>query len=164
MKQGNATSDFPVIENLVWSTFYGVGSLYNGFFTVESNSSNDIWISGKTSSPEFPVFGGAGLIYSGYSDAVLLKFKNNGERNWAVFYGGKNGEYYSESSSRKVGIAVDDLGNSYITGSIKSDMIPFYATQNAYIDSINDCDELFIAGFDQTGWLIWGTYFGNVES
>ena len=160
VKQNPTMNTLTNIQNLEWSTFYGEGNEYTSFFTIETNASNNIWMTGATNSDQFPAYNGQFLDSFGQIDAVLIKFHNDGERHWATYYGGSDVEHFSEMQNGQTGLIVDYLGNSYIAGGTWSDNIPIHALNNEYVDSINENKEVFIAEFNSTGALLWSTYFG----
>ncbi|MDD3877974.1 MAG: hypothetical protein PHT69_15235, partial [Bacteroidales bacterium] len=89
-----------------WATYYGGGGTYvSGGSTYDAetllsgvgfDNSNNIYFTGSTQSPLFPTQNESGSYFSGTrngeSDAVFLKFDNNGVRQWATYYGGSGNE------------------------------------------------------------------------
>ena len=103
IKQWSTATSWPSIDNLEWSTYYGDGQAFTKFFTTKTNQSNNIWISGITASDQFPTLGDSVFITPfGGIDAVLLMFKNNGERKWATFTGVKTLNIYMKILSIKL--------------------------------------------------------------
>jgi gliding motility-associated-like protein len=99
----------------------------------------------------------------GKKDAVLSKFDLNGNRIWATYYGGQKDE-------RSSYIAIDNIGNIYITGTTYSqDNISYNGHQDTFIGCIaycrygysSDTSDIFLAKFNPNGALIWATYYGG---
>jgi hypothetical protein len=147
--------------NLEWCTFYG-GESADYFLNVESNSSNNIWVTGTTVSDSFPTYYGAYMDAMGGFDIVLLRFDDEDALKWATYYGGSGDEGIPETNYGKAGIAVDYSGNCYISSSTDSSGLPLKKPNNlAFIDSMCDCEDVIIAMFDSIGTLVWSTYFGE---
>jgi len=81
-----ATSD------LIWATYYGgsggVGDVGN---SIQSDGSN-VWVSGSTTSQNFPTLNSAcsyykGGLAAGSNDSFILQFTTSGIRLWATYYG-----------------------------------------------------------------------------
>lgn len=93
----------------MWHTFYGSAGWDEGnsialdqsgnvFITGESHGS---WLGAGSASPKY--------AYQGGWDIIGLKLKNSGEYNGHSFFGSTMDDYGN-------GIAVDKIGNLYITG------------------------------------------------
>ncbi len=162
LKEGLAPLGPTDIDNIKWCTFYG-GSSFDLFLDVETNSSDDIWITGITQSPIFPVYEGQFMAPFGNMDVVLIKFANDDEWEWATYFGGNENDGMSGFFEGKTGIAVDDANNCYIATSTESKDLPLLQpTTAAYFDSDTSfCKNVFIAQFDELGERTWCTYFGR---
>jgi len=90
------------------------------------------------------------LTGSGGCDGFVAKYANAGEFLWARKIGGA-GE--SESCD---GIAVDGVGNVYVTGTIQGEAT--FGTTNLTAHGLADC---FIAKYNSNGGLIWAESFGG---
>ena len=77
--------------------------------------------------------------HMGFSDGLLIKFDPTGKIVWSQQFGTSN----SESCT---GVAVDKVGNVYISG-------------NAATVSSNP--DVFVAKYDTTGALLWSSQFGS---
>ncbi len=86
---------------------------------------------------------------SGGSDAFIAMFDNSGKLKWSRYYGG-------ESIERPSDISVSSDEKIYIAGlSLSKKGIAF---GKSWQDSLVDTMNAFIASFDTTGKLLWGTY------
>ena len=96
----------------LWATYYGGSSNDYGYAICTDNSSN-IYITGETSSTDFPTQTLTGAYNQaasgGSSDAFILKFNSSGARLWATYYGGSGWDFVRS-------ICTDNSDNLYITG------------------------------------------------
>jgi hypothetical protein len=89
---------------------------------------------------------------------MLLKFNNAGLLLWATYYGGNDGD-------RGWFVTTDVNGNIYVTGDSQSTDFPVYdAGSGAYYqDTLAGQLNLVILKFNNSGVLLWGTYYGGNE-
>jgi uncharacterized repeat protein (TIGR01451 family) len=110
---------------LAYATFLGSGNWDYGH-DIAVDSSGAAYITGSTSSPDFPTTPGAydSTYNSGYSDAFIVKLEpSGGGLAYATFLGGSGDD-------RGYGIAVDSSGVAYVTGNTSSSDFP--TTPGAY--------------------------------
>ena len=108
--------------NLLWDTTWGDSASDYGFGIAIDDLGN-AFITGETYS-----YG------AGRSDAFLLKYDPSGNLLWDTTWGGSDWDHGS-------GIALDDLGNAFITGQRGNDAI--------------------LLKYDSTGNLLWDTTWGG---
>lgn len=147
---------FSPTEALLWATFYG-GNKEEWAYSVTTDGSNNIFVSGETVSPNFPVYN-AGTFYqaalTGDEDVFILKFDASGSRMWATYYGGdkKEGGY---------GITTDPSGNIFVTGYTESTDFPKLNAGTFYQAAMGGVQDAFILKFNNAGTRIWATYYGG---
>lgn len=154
---------------LEFSTFFGgTGSDYS--FGVALNDSSDIYITGPTSSPDLPILNPFQYTLNGPGDIFISKFNPSASALiYSTYLGGSSGE-------QSLAIAVDNVGNAYVTGFTGSYDFPvinaFDSTRNsdyldAFVTKITGGDTIdidystFLGGdYDDEGWGIAVDGFG----
>jgi len=139
-----------VIDPLIASTFIG-GSHWDFVSDLFIDNTGNIFITGYTYSPDFPV---TGLPYSGNSDIFVSIFNNDLDNLIAsTFLGGSNDDGgYS--------MTVGSGGNLFITGETLSADFP--TTSGCYDDSYNGGQDAFISKLsNDLSTLISSTYIGG---
>lgn len=144
-------------SGLVFSTYVG-GTGYDKGTAIALDSSGNIYVSGYTSSANFPATSGA-LQKTfqgapGKSEAFVLKLNSGGAAlGYATYLGGSNGDF-------AYGIAVDSGGNAYVTGSTQSSNFP---TANPIQKNLNGGSDAFVAKLNPQGAsLVYSTYLGGL--
>lgn len=138
---------------LLWSTYYG-GAGADYFFNLETDSEDNVYAAGYTTSGQLASAGAFKTSYGGNGDGLLVKFNKSGERVWATYFGsGGKDEIYT------MGIDHDD--NIYILGPTTS--TGGIATTGAFSMTNSGKQDVLIAKFKTTGELIWSTLFGGEE-
>jgi len=122
------------------------------------DSSDQIYVTGNTESPDFPTTTGAYLVdEQGDADIFVTKFNSSGS---ALLYSTLIGGSEYESGS---GIRVNSVGHAYITGTTQSSDYPTSA--NAFDSTYNDGSDCFITVLNASGSaLIYSTFLGGGSS
>ncbi len=141
---------FSSVSNIAWATYYG-GDWNDYGYGAAVDKAGNIYLAGCTGSNNSIATPGShkptGM--SGY-DAYIAKFNTNGNRLWGTYYGG----YWHEQIHD---IIVDDNDNVFVTGYTDSDT--GIATPDALQPVFGSVVDLFLAKFDEGGFLKYGTYY-----
>lgn len=138
---GGATDAFltkidPSGCNILFSTYIG-GSGIDEANAAAFDGNGNLWIAGKTTSPNFPVLsptydatcGTDGHCNGGASDAFLVAFDPSGRKVAATFYGGSRDD-------QATGVVVESSGLVTLVGPTASTDLPLLApTQRALMGS-----------------------------
>ncbi|MGQ0827406.1 MAG: SBBP repeat-containing protein [Bacteroidota bacterium] len=147
---------FAQTPNYIWAQSAG-GTKHDMGMSVSSDTNGNVLVTGYFSSPTV-TFGAITLTNvdnSGYSDDIfIVKYDAQGNVLWAKSIGGT----YSE---RGRGIALDNNGNSYITGFFQSSTITFGGTTLTNINASSS--DIFIVKYDALGNVLWGRSAGGTN-
>jgi hypothetical protein len=99
------------------------------------------------------------------SNAFIAKFTNAGVLLWCTYYGGSitspaaTTPYADEAES----VTTDASGNVFVVGQTTSTNFPLNAgSGSAYFDNtLSGGDDAFILKFNNSGVLLWATYYGG---
>lgn len=139
----------PVIS---YSSFLGGSGFENGN-AITADSMGNVYVTGETSSSDFPVTpGGYQQSNGGGSDVFVSKFDVTGNLVYSTYLGG-------ELSERGSSIAVDANGNAYITGRTNSVSFPL---MNAWQSQLLGDFDAFVTELNPQGnALLFSTYLGG---
>ena len=139
-------------RHIVFSTYLGGsgGDLVNA---IALDSADDIYLSGTADSPDFPVVKAIQTSIGGLTDAFVTKITSDGSKIvYSTFLGGFLDDYVT-------GVAVDELGQAYVTGSTESSNFPLKNALQTKRKGVNDG---FIFKLSRTGSkLVFSTYIGG---
>jgi Secretion system C-terminal sorting domain/Beta-propeller repeat len=137
---------------LLWATYYG-GSSDDYGRSVATDATGNVYMAGSTSSTTAIATPGAyQTTYLGGDDAFIVKFNSSGVIQWGTYYGGTNSDYAFD-------IALDGSGNAYITGQTMS--ASGIATPGTFRPTASGNYDGFVAKFNSSGALQWGSYYGG---
>src|SRR5258707_9168004 len=136
---------------LVFSTYLG-GRRDDQGLGIAADSSGAVYITGVTTSADFPIVSGTQRPSGSLSDAFVAKLNPAGT---AIVY-----TTYLGGSGRDSGnaIAVDSSGNAYVAGDTESSDFP---TLNPIQNAIGGRRNAFVAKLSPTGALVYSTYLGG---
>lgn len=139
---------------LIYSTYLG-GTAGNQGRGIAVNSNGNAYVTGSTSSADFPVTAGAfQTTFAGVADAFITEFNLCGTGLVFSTYLGGSG------SDQGFGIAIDSFGNSYITGQTNSSNFP--TTSGAFQTSLAGVVDAFITKLNASGTsLLYSSYLGG---
>lgn len=108
---------------LLFSTYYG-GTLDDAGTGIALDSFGDAYVTGRTTSSNYPTSSSFQSALSGTSDAFVTEFSNTGFVVYSSYLGGtgtENGSLSGADTSGPVGaIAIDSTSNAYLAGSTAS--------------------------------------------
>jgi hypothetical protein len=140
---------------LVYSTYLG-GSSTEETHGIAVDSSGNAYVTGWTSSSNFPTANAAQKAYAGAQDAFLAKLDSAGATLVYSTYLGGNGV------DQGLSIAVDSSGQAYVTGLTASTNFP---VANALQPTYGGNQDAFVTKLSATGVaLIFSTYLGGHDA
>ena len=151
-----------ILDPYLVATYYG-GNGWDEGWSINTDNSNNIFVTGLTMSTNFPLYNPGGGAYfqdtleGNYSNAYILKFNSNGVRQWATYYGGSR-------TDKGYSIISDGNNNVLVTGYTWSTNFPLYNPGGgAYFQDtiIGNEYDTFILKFSPNGTRQWATYYGG---
>lgn len=148
---------------IVFSTFLG-GSIFDAAGGLALDSSNNIYMTGRSTSANYPTVNPIQAAYSGGSGADVIITKLNAAGNalvYSTYLGGNGGNGFENGGS----IDVDSAGNAYITGQTSSTNFPTAnAIQASFGGGFPDGDA-FVTKINAAGnALVFSTYIGGNDN
>ena len=142
-------------SRVLWGTLLG-GSRLEDTLALAVDKEDNIYIAGRTDSPDFPVTANAPQkeFGGGTFDGYVAKLSSSGELVFATYFGGSGGDAPD-------GIAVDDIGEIVIGGDTSSRDYPLL---HPFQDSNRGGTDLFVTRFAADGTVIHSTYIGSSAS
>jgi hypothetical protein len=137
---------------LVYCSYIGGSGLEEGKGIAVDGSGN-AYVTGETSSGDFPVTPGSSLTYNGDIDAFVAKVNADGTE---LVYSGHIGGWNWDTGKA---IAVDGSGNAYVTGWTFSDDLPVKIGPDL---TYNSSQDVFVAKVNTAGTaLAYCGYIGG---
>jgi Beta-propeller repeat len=142
----------PAGSTLVYSTYLG-GTLVDLASAIAVDGTGAAWVTGSTTSTDFPTVHPRQSSYGGGTDAFVSKIAPDGSSLlYSTYFGGSG-------TDQGNGIAVDCQGNVYVTGETISTNFP---TASPFQSALKGTEDAFVAKFDETGGsLVFSTYLGG---
>jgi len=143
----------PAGTALVYSTYLGGGSGEIGY-AIAVDASGAAYVTGNTTSTDFPLMNPIQGVYGGGThDAFITKLNPAGSALvWSTYLGG-NGYDFGKS------IAVDTMGNAYVSGKAGSTDFPLMNPIQAALRGQTDA---FVTKINPAGSaLVYSTYLGG---
>ncbi|MFH1005123.1 MAG: SBBP repeat-containing protein, partial [Bacteroidota bacterium] len=141
---------FDANGNRLWATYYG-GTAQDYGNSVTTDASGNVYMAGGTSSTSGIASGGFQNTYGGVADAFLVKFNANGNRLWATYYGGTDGDGGNS-------VTTDASGSVYMAGYTGSTS---GIASGGFQNTLGGEDDAFLVKFDINGNRLWATYYGG---
>lgn len=139
---------------VLYSTYLG-GSGGEGIVGVAVDSSGNAYLVGNTNSSNFPVTPGAfDFIGDPAIDAFVAKLNPSGTALvYSTYLGGGGAE-------QSFAIAIDSLGQAYVTGGTKS--LNFPVTFGVFDTTFNGQEDVFVTKVNTTGTaIVYSTFLGG---
>ena len=143
---------FDANGNRLWATYYG-GVDDDRSYSVTTDATGNLYIAGNTTTAAGIASGGFQNIYAGWVDAFLVKFNAAGNRLWATYFGGTNGEEGYK-------VTTDAASNVYFAGDSYSDN---GIASGGFQGTLEGEENMFVAKFDSAGTRLCSTYYGQVH-
>jgi hypothetical protein len=143
---------------LAYSTYLGgTNSELSQLRSIAVDSSGQAFVTGYSLSIDFPTTVGAfDTTHNGSYDAFVAKLSADGSAlEYSTYLGGTDADYAN-------GIAIDALGNAYVSGSTTSSNFP--TTAAAFQSTTGGGQDVFVTKLDATGSaLLYSTYLGGIN-
>jgi len=138
--------------SIVYSTYLGGTNTDTGQ-AIAVDAQGSAYVTGSTSSANFPLSVTVQSIYGGNSDVFITKVNPAGDGlTYSTYLGGIG-------QDRGTGIAIDGLGNAYVTGSTTGSFPTASAMQQTFGGGTSDG---FVAALNVRGdTLMYSTYLGG---
>jgi hypothetical protein len=138
--------------NLIFSTYVG-GNDFDGNFGLSTDRNDNVYVTGITSSSDFPTTNGSFDTDLNNQDSFVFKLSANGSvLLYSTFLGGSGTEQF-------IRIKVDSTGYAHVSGTTGSSDFP--VTSGAFDTSYNGGD-CFLTKFNMNGSeLLYSTFIGG---
>ena len=138
---------------LLYSTYLGGSGVEdNNRLALAPDGSGGIWVTGDTSSTDFPVTDNAYQgSNGGVSDVFVSRFSSTGALLYSTYIGGSGNDQVTA-------LAPDGTGGVWVTGHTLSTDFP--VTADAFQGSLGK-RYFFVARFSSTGAFLYSTYLGE---
>lgn len=151
----------PNLQQFFYSSLIG-GSAQESGVSVATDAAGSAYISGRTTSADFPLVGAIQVSYGGGdSDAFVSKLAPDGKTLIYSTYLGGNG---TEDLSNRSGISVDTAGNAYVTGDTQSANFPLKSAVQPAKNGNTSTSDAFVSVINPSGSdFVYSTYLGGLN-
>ncbi len=125
---------------------------YGYAVSAAHDGSGDVLLTGESDGTDFPVLNAYQGFENGFEDMVVVRLNSAGTRLWSTYYGGSNFE-------QGKGIASDNAGNCYVTGTTGSSDFPVLNSLQANFGG--GTYDAMIVKFNSTGVRQWASWRGG---
>ena len=145
----------PTGSSLVYSTYLG-GTGFDQAFAIAVGRNGDAYVTGRTTSTDFPAVNAFQGAYRGSFDGFVTKIDATGSfLDYSTYLGGSSGEEAN-------GIAVDRFGNAHVTGVTNSNDFPITPGAFQPAHAGGNTQEGFVTKLNPAGsTLAYSTYLGG---
>src|SRR5881396_717699 len=143
----------PKGTTVLYSTYFG-GSGNDEAHSIAVDSAGNAYVTGYTSSSDFPIVNGFQRTRGGGLDAYFLKLNSAGD---TILYSSYIG---GSADDRAYGLALDQAGNAYITGSTGSTNFP--TVNPLQRTNAGGLDDVFVTKIGPGGNIVYSTYVGGI--
>ncbi|MCC7332688.1 MAG: SBBP repeat-containing protein [Flavobacteriales bacterium] len=152
---------FNSLRQIQWATYFGGTNNDDANSIVISN--NKLYVSGLTSSTNFPIVNKVGAyndptFNGGNTDIFISSFNtSNGFPTWSTYYGGSIGD------DRSFSIVNDNDNGVYLIGYTQANNFPTNTKAGAFMQTTygGGFSDGFILRFNSSDQLDWGTFYGG---
>jgi len=148
-------------QQFIYSSLIGGGGKESGV-SLTIDSAGSAYISGRTSSQDFPLVGAMQPIYGGGDfDAFVSKLSADGKTLvYSTYLGGGDTEDLMDRS----GIGIDSDGNVYVTGDTQSTDFPVKNAVQAAKNGAASTSDGFVSVINPSGSnFVYSTYMGGTN-
>jgi photosystem II stability/assembly factor-like uncharacterized protein len=145
---------------VLYSTYIG-GSVEDLSHSIAVDSTGAAYLTGMTRSHDFPTTPGTVQPQGDGENAFVLKLNSDGSVAYSTFLGLSLSQGGETGITEGMGIAIDSLGNAYVTGLTSSSV--FQTTPGAYQTRYGGSSgDAFITKLNPSGTaLVYSTYLGG---
>jgi len=151
--QNAFVAEFNSLGAMQWATYYG-GEATDIGDGISVDGSGNVYVGGGTSSTTGIATTGAHQVVNagGAYDGFIAKFTTSGALEWGTYYGGSGDDEMG-------GLITDISGNVIVSGLTSS--LGTIASTGAYQTTMAGVYDAFLAKFNSSGVIQWGTYYGG---
>lgn len=150
---GRFSSSTLVIDpQLVWSTFMS-GNAFEGTTAIDSDSQGNVFITGYSASSNIPLLNAGTYFQSAAALGFISKFDNTGVLLWSTYYAAGVTTAFLE---------IDKNNQLYLCGNTSGTVLPTLSNNTFFQATSGGGTDAFITKFDNTGNILWSTYYGGV--